>query len=170
MVSLMADAFPFEQAERKAVHAKSEFERVTKLVKIELHRFDMERVEDFKRSLEAFLEGMITRQKEASALSMYLSVQMLIMFACLAVGTHMGGVPEHAVAEIGEKSLSQRFRDKRGNEYCDFSCIGNITYDPGGARVESICLLEYISPNYLILLIKLKRFSKFLPSLLCVAH
>jgi hypothetical protein len=37
---------------------------VTKLIKIELHRFDMERVEDFKRSLEAFLEGMIRRQKE----------------------------------------------------------------------------------------------------------
>ncbi|CCA75360.1 related to vacuolar protein sorting-associated protein vps5 [Serendipita indica DSM 11827] len=51
-------------AERKVSHAKSEFERVTKLVKIELHRFDMERVEDFKKSLEAFLEGMIRRQKE----------------------------------------------------------------------------------------------------------
>ncbi|KIM34480.1 hypothetical protein M408DRAFT_60084 [Serendipita vermifera MAFF 305830] len=51
-------------AERKALHTKSEFERVTKLVKIELHRFDMERVEDFKGSLEAFLMGMIGRQKE----------------------------------------------------------------------------------------------------------
>ncbi|KAG8868226.1 Vacuolar protein sorting-associated protein 5 [Serendipita sp. 405] len=51
-------------AERKAMHSKSEFERVTKLVKIEWQRFDMERVEDFKRSLEAFLEGMIGRQKE----------------------------------------------------------------------------------------------------------
>ncbi|KAG8833510.1 Vacuolar protein sorting-associated protein 5 [Serendipita sp. 400] len=46
------------------MHSKSEFERVTKLVKIEWQRFDMERVEDFKRSLEAFLEGMIGRQKE----------------------------------------------------------------------------------------------------------
>jgi sorting nexin-1/2 len=54
------------QAERKASHTKSEFERVTKLLKIELHRFDMERVEDFKRSLEAFLDGMIKRQKEVS--------------------------------------------------------------------------------------------------------
>ncbi|CAG8556066.1 17613_t:CDS:10, partial [Acaulospora colombiana] len=51
-------------AERKVIHTKSEFERVTKLLKIELHRFDMERVEDFKRSLEAFLDGMIRRQKE----------------------------------------------------------------------------------------------------------
>ncbi|PVG02045.1 Vps5-domain-containing protein [Serendipita vermifera] len=51
-------------AERKATHTKSEFERVTKLLKIELHRFDMERVEDFKRSLEAFLDGMIRRQKD----------------------------------------------------------------------------------------------------------
>ncbi|KAG8834946.1 Vacuolar protein sorting-associated protein 5, partial [Serendipita sp. 399] len=51
-------------AERKATHTKSEFERVTKLVKIEWQRFDMERIEDFKRSLEAYLEGMIRRQKE----------------------------------------------------------------------------------------------------------
>jgi hypothetical protein len=123
---------PFGQAERKAVHAKSEFERVTKLVKIELHRFDMERVEDFKRSLEAFLEGMITRQREVSTLSMRLYVQILITLARLAAGANMGGVPEHAVAEIGDKSLSQRFRGKRGDESCDFNCIGNLTYDLRG--------------------------------------
>lgn len=29
-----------------------------------MHRFDMERVEDFKKSLEALLEGMIMRQRQ----------------------------------------------------------------------------------------------------------
>ena len=29
-----------------------------------MHRFDMERVEDFKKSLEALLEGMIIRQRQ----------------------------------------------------------------------------------------------------------
>lgn len=52
------------EAERKATIARQEFEKVTRLLKIEVHRFDMERVEDFKKSLEAFLEGMIMRQRQ----------------------------------------------------------------------------------------------------------
>jgi len=52
------------EAERKATLARQDFEKVTRLLKIEMHRFDMERVEDFKKSLEAFLEGMIMRQRQ----------------------------------------------------------------------------------------------------------
>jgi Vps5 C terminal like len=38
-----------------------------------MHRFDMERVEDFKKSLEAFLEGMIMRQRQVRCISYVLS-------------------------------------------------------------------------------------------------
>lgn len=52
------------QAERRALEAKHEFDHVSKLVKSEMSRFEKERVDDFKDSLHAFLEGMISRQKE----------------------------------------------------------------------------------------------------------
>jgi hypothetical protein len=52
------------KAERRASESKQEYEQVSKLVKIEVARFEQERIEDFKDSLHAFLEGMISRQKE----------------------------------------------------------------------------------------------------------
>jgi hypothetical protein len=52
------------KAERRASDAKVEYEQVSKLVKTEVARFEQERIEDFKDSLHAFLEGMISRQKE----------------------------------------------------------------------------------------------------------
>lgn len=44
--------------------AKQEFDHVSKLVKTEVARFERERIDDFKKALEEFLEGMIERQKE----------------------------------------------------------------------------------------------------------
>lgn len=43
---------------------KQEFEQVSRLVKSEVARFEQERIEDFKKSLEDLLDGMIARQKE----------------------------------------------------------------------------------------------------------
>ncbi|EIM86643.1 Vps5-domain-containing protein [Stereum hirsutum FP-91666 SS1] len=54
-------------AERRALESKNEFEHVSKLVKSEVARFETERIEDFKRSMERFLDGMIDRQKELIA-------------------------------------------------------------------------------------------------------
>ena len=54
------------QAERRALDAKTDFDQVSRLVKSEVARFEQERIEDFKNSLEAFLDGMIARQKEVS--------------------------------------------------------------------------------------------------------
>jgi sorting nexin-1/2 len=51
-------------AERRAIDSKNEFDSVTKLVKSEIARFEHERIEDFKDSLEMFLENMIRRQRE----------------------------------------------------------------------------------------------------------
>ncbi|OCH85499.1 Vps5-domain-containing protein [Obba rivulosa] len=69
---LTADQIPrslaqVAEAERRALEAKAEFEQVSRLVKTEVARFEQERIEDFKASLEAFLEGMITRQKQLIA-------------------------------------------------------------------------------------------------------
>ncbi|KAF8159458.1 Vps5 C terminal like-domain-containing protein, partial [Crassisporium funariophilum] len=55
------------ESERRAAEAKLEYDHVSKLVKAEVARFEQERIEDFKDSLHAFLEGMISRQKEVSA-------------------------------------------------------------------------------------------------------
>ncbi len=52
--------------ERRASEAKLEFEQVSKLVKMEVARFEQERIHDFKNALQAFLDGMITRQKEVN--------------------------------------------------------------------------------------------------------
>lgn len=41
-----------------------EFDSVSKLVKSEFGRFERERVDEFKRILERYLDGMIVRQKE----------------------------------------------------------------------------------------------------------
>lgn len=54
------------QAERRAAEAKHEYDHCSKLIKTEFARFEQERIEDFKDSLQAFLEGMISRQKEVS--------------------------------------------------------------------------------------------------------
>ncbi|KAG9017162.1 Vacuolar protein sorting-associated protein 5 [Tulasnella sp. 427] len=51
------------EAERRAQEAKREFDDVTKLIKMELARFERERIEDFKVSMEEFLETMIRKQK-----------------------------------------------------------------------------------------------------------
>ncbi|KZT39373.1 Vps5-domain-containing protein [Sistotremastrum suecicum HHB10207 ss-3] len=53
-----------QESERHALEAKREYDNVSKLIKAEMARFEHERVEDFKNSLEAFLNGMIGRQKE----------------------------------------------------------------------------------------------------------
>ncbi|KAJ7281472.1 Vps5 C terminal like-domain-containing protein [Mycena rebaudengoi] len=55
------------ESERRALDAKHEFDQATKLIKTEVARFEQERIEDFKDSLHAFLEGMIARQKELIA-------------------------------------------------------------------------------------------------------
>ncbi|PCH44318.1 Vps5-domain-containing protein [Wolfiporia cocos MD-104 SS10] len=60
-LSLVADA------ERRALDAKQEFDQVSRLVKSEVARFEQERIEDFKNTLEAFLDGMISRQKQLIA-------------------------------------------------------------------------------------------------------
>ncbi|KAG9045925.1 Vacuolar protein sorting-associated protein 5 [Tulasnella sp. UAMH 9824] len=51
------------EAERRAQEAKREFDDVSKLIKMELGRFEKERIEDFKVSMEDFLESMIRKQK-----------------------------------------------------------------------------------------------------------
>lgn len=56
------------QAEAKAQEARNEYEDVSKLIKVEVGRFELERVSDFKASLEVFLEGMIARQNDVSLL------------------------------------------------------------------------------------------------------
>lgn len=59
----------FIKAERRALESKVEYEQVSRLVKSEVARFEQERIEDFKDSLHAFLEGMISRQKEVRGLA-----------------------------------------------------------------------------------------------------
>lgn len=52
------------QAERKTLDAKQDFEDVSKLTKAEMARFDKEKVEDFKKAVEDYVEGMLLRQRE----------------------------------------------------------------------------------------------------------
>ncbi|CAG8501251.1 11502_t:CDS:10 [Acaulospora colombiana] len=56
------------ESENRAEECKGEFEEVSKLIKVEIDRFDKEKVEDFKNSVEAFLESLMETQKEVISL------------------------------------------------------------------------------------------------------
>lgn len=55
-----------DQAERKMIDAKQDFEDVSKLTRAEMARFDKEKVEDFKKAIEDYADGMAMRQREVS--------------------------------------------------------------------------------------------------------
>ncbi|ESK96508.1 sorting nexin 3 [Moniliophthora roreri MCA 2997] len=86
------------EAERRAADAKHEYEQVSKLVKSEVARFEQERIEDFKNSLHAFLEGMISRQKELIA-NWEVYQQMLLKRAGMSAGPHGPNQTEVTVAD-----------------------------------------------------------------------
>ncbi|KAG8691011.1 Vacuolar protein sorting-associated protein 5 [Ceratobasidium sp. 423] len=52
------------EAEKRAADAKFEFDQCSRLIKAEMARFEKERIDDFKKSLEQLLEGMIRRQQD----------------------------------------------------------------------------------------------------------
>ena len=72
------------KAERRALDAKQAFDHVSKLVKSEVARFEQERIEDFKISLEKFLDGMILRQKEVRCERRFLCIFDLRMLTAPA--------------------------------------------------------------------------------------
>jgi Vps5 C terminal like len=60
--------------------AKQDFDRASRLVKQEVARFELERIEDFRDSLQAFLSGMIDRQKEVCSAQFLTVREELIYF------------------------------------------------------------------------------------------
>jgi sorting nexin-1/2 len=53
-------------SERKVHQAKLLFEDMGRLMRLELERFEREKVEDFKSAVETFLESAVEAQKEVS--------------------------------------------------------------------------------------------------------
>ena len=93
--------------ERKATLTRQEFEKVTRLLKVEMHRFDMERVEDFKKSLEALLEGMIMRQRQVrcgSYVSYLESGRRCSYMRIFAVDQSVGVVSRAVITKGGDES------------------------------------------------------------------
>lgn len=60
-------------AEKKAHQARLLFEDMGRLMRVELERFEREKVEDFKSGIETFLEGAVEAQKEVSRSSIPIS-------------------------------------------------------------------------------------------------
>ena len=94
----------FIKAERRASEAKLEYEQVSKLVKTEVARFEQERIGDFKDSLHAFLEGMISRQKEVRGTPNFFLIftmlfYLLFSFFFLIVDRSMGELSTNAFEE-----------------------------------------------------------------------
>ncbi|KAF9334681.1 Vacuolar protein sorting-associated protein 5 [Podila minutissima] len=52
------------EAEQRVDASKREFEEISSLIRQEFDRFDREKVEDFKHSVEAFLASMVKHQRE----------------------------------------------------------------------------------------------------------
>ncbi|KAG0324721.1 Vacuolar protein sorting-associated protein 5 [Dissophora globulifera] len=52
------------EAEQRVESTKKEFEEISSLIRQEFDRFDREKVEDFKQSVEAFLASMVKHQRE----------------------------------------------------------------------------------------------------------
>lgn len=52
------------EAEQRVDGAKKDFEEISTLIRQEFDRFDREKVEDFKQSVEAFLASMVKHQRE----------------------------------------------------------------------------------------------------------
>ena len=90
------------EAERRALDAKQEFDHVSRLVKQEAARFEQERVDDFKAALEAFLEGMIDRQKQVRA--------VVVVFVCCVgcMGLMIFGLQLIGSWETYQQSLLKR--------------------------------------------------------------
>jgi len=65
-VSLLIRSFSWsaDQFERRALDARSDFDAVTRLVKLEYARFEQERVEDLKEIMERYIEEAIDAQSK----------------------------------------------------------------------------------------------------------
>ena len=92
-----------DEEERRALDAKQEFDHVSRLVKQEAARFEQERVDDFKAALEAFLEGMIDRQKQVRGV-------VVIVFVCCAgcMGLMLFGLQLIGSWETYQQSMLKR--------------------------------------------------------------
>ncbi|KAF9194107.1 Vacuolar protein sorting-associated protein 5 [Haplosporangium sp. Z 767] len=56
------------EAEQRVESTKKDFEEISSLIRQEFDRFDREKVEDFKQSVEAFLASMVKHQREIVSL------------------------------------------------------------------------------------------------------
>ena len=54
------------QAERRALDAHSDFDAVSRLVKLEFTRYEHDRIEEFKHMFATYLDEMIIAQKEVN--------------------------------------------------------------------------------------------------------
>jgi sorting nexin-1/2 len=61
-------ALEITEAERRVDSTKRDFEEISSLIRQEFDRFDREKVEDFKQSVEAFLASMVQHQREIVSL------------------------------------------------------------------------------------------------------
>lgn len=52
------------EAERRAEELKREYEDVTKLIKSEMVRFEIEKVDDFRLALAEYVDGLCKKQEE----------------------------------------------------------------------------------------------------------
>ncbi|MBW0516578.1 hypothetical protein O181_056293 [Austropuccinia psidii MF-1] len=62
--ALMYSLAELEEAERREHDARNEFADVSKLIKAEMERFNKEKVEDFKESICAYVDGLTQRQRQ----------------------------------------------------------------------------------------------------------
>ena len=55
-----------KQADRRALDAQSDFDAVSRLVKLEFSRFEQERIEDLKSTMEAYITEAVDAQQKVS--------------------------------------------------------------------------------------------------------
>lgn len=96
------------------MEAKQDFDRASRLVKTEVARFEQERVEDFRDSLQAFLNGMIDRQKEVRV---PMSSFHATIDSWITANRCMGRLPASLAEESYSSSLHFATPERRRNHH-----------------------------------------------------
>jgi hypothetical protein len=89
------------QSERRALDARSDFDAVSRLVKLEYARFEQERIEDLKETMERYIEEAIDAQSKVCQSVRPVEGLLADLFLIISDGDKLGIVSQGALSDSG---------------------------------------------------------------------